>query len=120
MQMRFIWVHLIWNVPKVSFYKIFASLYQGTPATSAALQGAPAGGAAAPAPPPAGAPPPPPPPAIDPPAPAPATSGGGDEAGRSALFAALNKGSDVTKGWFLTNTFFQITLSTLLYTKQAI
>ncbi|XP_066268121.1 adenylyl cyclase-associated protein 1-like isoform X3 [Branchiostoma lanceolatum] len=51
-------------------------------------------GAAPPPPPPGPPPPPPPPPAID------LTSGGGDEmsAAKSALFADLNKGTDITKG----------------------
>ncbi|CAH1247995.1 CAP1 [Branchiostoma lanceolatum] len=51
-------------------------------------------GAAPPPPPPGPPPPPPPPPAID------LTSGGGDDmsAAKSALFADLNKGTDITKG----------------------
>ncbi|CAG5132682.1 unnamed protein product, partial [Candidula unifasciata] len=58
------------------------------------------GAKAAPPPPPAGGAPPPPPPPGPPPPPDTSSSGKGadDSAGRSALFAEINKGGDVTKG----------------------
>ena len=75
---------------------------KGTPAKADALQAsspaapaAPAGGPPAP-PPPAAGPPPPPPPSNSP-----ATGGDDGEAGRTALFAQLNQGTDITKGLLL-------------------
>jgi len=73
---------------------------EGTPAKADALKASPS---AAPAPPAAGPPPPPPPGAGPPPPPPPAAapaSGGGDsgDGSRSALFAQLNQGTDITKG----------------------
>ena len=51
-----------------------------------------------PPPAPGGAPPPPPPPPPAVEAPAATSAGGDDSAGRSALFAELNKGTDISKG----------------------
>ena len=73
---------------------------KGTPAKADALKASPS---AAPAPPAAGPPPPPPPGAGPPPPPppvaAPAAGGGdGGDSDRSALFAQLNQGTDITKG----------------------
>ena len=72
---------------------------QGTIATASAST------SSAPPPPPAPAGPPPPPP---PPAQSSTTStgSGDDEAGRAALFAALNKGTDISKGWFKKTSFY--------------
>lgn len=53
-------------------------------------------GGAAPPPPPSGCPPPPPPPVLDLAAMALNSGGAGDE--RSALFAEINRGADITKG----------------------
>ena len=55
-----------------------------------------AGGA--PAPPPPGPPPPPPPPAFDAPPP---SSGPSEDDARAALMEALNKGTDITSGLFI-------------------
>ena len=58
-------------------------------------------GAAVPAPPAGGAPPPPPPPGPPPPPPpadGPPAAVDADSAQKAALFASLNKGTDITKG----------------------
>ncbi|OQR75449.1 adenylyl cyclase-associated protein 1-like [Tropilaelaps mercedesae] len=70
---------------------------KGGSAALSIVKGGPGGGAQAPLPPPAGMPPPPPPPSDDfmlrn------TSAAGGDGDPRAALFASINKGSEITKG----------------------